>query len=80
MFHDMMHERTEVTLARRGAFKSEKRKKELARLKKQEEKRQRRFGDLPQKETEEQTAEGQEQTAEGQEKDAEGHASEKIVE
>jgi hypothetical protein len=31
------------TLGRPGAFKSEKRKKELGRLKKQEEKRQRRF-------------------------------------
>jgi hypothetical protein len=31
------------TLGRPGAFKSEKRKKELSRLKKQEEKRQRRF-------------------------------------
>jgi len=30
-------------LARQGAFKSEKRKKELARLKKQEEKRQKRL-------------------------------------
>ncbi len=30
-------------MGRPGAFKSEKRKKELARLKKQEEKRQRRF-------------------------------------
>jgi hypothetical protein len=30
-------------LGRPGAFKSEKRKKELSRLKKQEEKRQRRF-------------------------------------
>lgn len=35
----------EVPLARRGGgFKSDKRRKELTRLKKQEEKRQRRFG------------------------------------
>lgn len=40
----MLYQDEEVhTLGRPGAFKSEKRKKELSRLKKQEEKRQRRF-------------------------------------
>ncbi len=37
---------------RGGAFKSEKRKKELSRLKKQEEKRQRRFSGQTEKEEE----------------------------
>ena len=37
------HDEEVDTLGRPGAFKSEKRKKELSRLKKQEEKRQRRF-------------------------------------
>jgi hypothetical protein len=43
--HDiMLYQDEEVDrLGRPGAFKSEKRKKELSRLKKQEEKRQRRF-------------------------------------
>ena len=45
LLHDIMpYQDEEVdTLGRPGAFKSEKRKKELSRLKKQEEKRQRRF-------------------------------------
>lgn len=34
-----------------GAYRSDKRQKELARLKKQEEKRQRRFGNLPPRES-----------------------------
>jgi hypothetical protein len=37
---------------RRGQFKGEKRRKELLRLQKQEEKRKRRFGGLPDKEPE----------------------------
>jgi hypothetical protein len=56
----MIHETVEVTLGKRPAFKSEKRKKELARIKKQEEKRQRRFGEQTQQEAAEKEAEGQE--------------------
>lgn len=42
----------EVALARRGGgFKSDKRRKELTRLKKQEEKRQRRFSGKTEQET-----------------------------
>ncbi len=45
IFHDIIYENVseEELLARQGAFKSEKRKKELIRLKKQEEKRQKRL-------------------------------------
>jgi hypothetical protein len=39
----MVAKTKEVTVARPGAYKSEKRKKELSRLKKQQEKRQRRL-------------------------------------
>lgn len=47
MFHSVVEWRiknTEVNLARRNTFKSDKRRKELNRAKKQEEKRQQRFG------------------------------------
>ena len=48
-----MRESQEVNLPkRRGQFKGEKRRKELLRLQKQEEKRKRRFGGLPDKEPE----------------------------
>lgn len=41
------HDKEVAILGRPGAYKSEKRKKELSRLKKQEEKRQRRFNKPP---------------------------------
>jgi hypothetical protein len=53
--YNACHKPKEVTLAKRaGAFKSEKRRKEMSRQKKQEEKRQRRFskGDSALKDTE----------------------------
>ncbi|OGP53788.1 MAG: hypothetical protein A2Y65_12575 [Deltaproteobacteria bacterium RBG_13_52_11] len=43
-FHDTMpYQIKEDTLAKRAAYRGEKRKKEVSRKKKQEEKRQRRF-------------------------------------
>ncbi len=68
----------EVPLARRGGgFKSDKRRKELTRLKKQEEKRQRRFGAKTEQETDaeiegiEETGAEETENIEEQEKDPE---------
>ena len=61
-------------MPKRRGFKGEKRRKELVRLQKQEEKRQRRFGTLPEKEPA--TSETATETEERQEGNEEGRKEE----